>query len=365
MDYTSAEVVRGDIERTVLATGTLASLNTAVVGSEVSGRVSELHADFNDTVTVGQLIARIDPRTFHARLEQARAAVVVAESSIAQAEADLARAAAERERAERELQRRVRLVAKGHVSDSELDAEQTTVAVAAAQYRIAEAAIVNARAVHAQQVALMNLARLDVERTYIRSPITGTVISRNVEIGQTVAASLQAPELFQIAQDLRRMKVEANINEMDIGQVATGMPSRFTVDAYPEKQFTGVVEQIRTAPETLFNVVTYKVIISVANDNQTLLPGMTANVVIVTGQSEDQLTVPNAALRFVPPSQTQITEVTMTVPGGLGGTVWQLRNDNLVPVPVKAGLSDERKTAIISGLEQGDMIVVRARPRST
>ena len=300
--YSLEPVTRGDVESVVVTTGTLEALNTVVVGSQLSGQVAELHADFNDPVTAQQLIARIDPRTFEARVRQNRADVKVARASIAQREAEVQGAAATLAQAERELVRRDSLRERGHVSESELDADLTAVETAQARLKMAEAAVINSQAVLEQRQAALNQAEVDLERTYIRSPVSGTVINRTVEIGQTVAASLQAPELFLIAQDLHQMKVEASVDEADIGRIAEGLLVRFSVDAYPDRQFGGQVQQIRKAPDRIQNVVTYRVIIAAANDDLALLPGMTASVEVVLGQKQDVLRVPNAALRFTPKS---------------------------------------------------------------
>jgi len=253
-------------------------------------------------VIAQQLIARIDPRTFEARVRQNRADVKVARASIAQREAEVLGAAATLAQAERELVRRDSLKERGHVSESELDADLTAVETAQAHLKMAEAAVINSQAVLEQRQAALSQAEVDLERTHIRSPVSGTVINRTVEIGQTVAASLQAPELFLIAQDLHQMKVEASVDEADIGRIAEGLPVRFTVDAYPDRQFGGQVQQIRKAPDRIQNVVTYRVIIAAANDDLALLPGMTASVEVVLGQKQDVLRVPNAALRFTPKS---------------------------------------------------------------
>ncbi|MEJ2088869.1 MAG: efflux RND transporter periplasmic adaptor subunit [Gammaproteobacteria bacterium] len=318
--YSLEAVTRGDVESVVVTTGTLEALNTIVVGSQLSGQIAELRADFNDQVKAGQLIARIDPRTFDARVQQNRADVKVAEATIQQRDAEVLGARATLARAQRELTRRQALKEKGHISESELDADVTAVETAEAQLKMAEAAVVNAKAVLEQRQAALNQAEVDLERTYIHSPVDGTVINRTVEIGQTVAASLQAPELFLIAQDLHQMKVEASVDEADIGRISDGLEVRFSVDAYPDRSFRGTVEQIRKAPDKLQNVVTYRVIISASNRDLALLPGMTANVEVVLGRKEDVLRVPNAALRFVP-KDAEVTSAPATAPeaGGRPG----------------------------------------------
>lgn len=300
LNYSLERVSRGDIESVVVTTGTLEALNTVIVGSQLSGQIAHLHADFNDIVVKNQLIARLDPRTFEARVEQNVADVKVARASIMQREADIVRWQATLGQAQRELVRREALQEKGHISASELDQDHTTVATADAQLKMAQAALANALAVLEQRQAALSQAELDLERTYIRSPVSGTVINRTVEEGQTVAASMQAPELFQIAQDLHEMKVEASVDEADIGRVKEGMRCRFSVDAYPDRTFRGRVQQIRKAPDKVQNVVTYRVIITANNDDLALLPGMTANVEIVLGSKQNVLQVANAALRFIP-----------------------------------------------------------------
>ncbi|MCZ6644079.1 MAG: efflux RND transporter periplasmic adaptor subunit, partial [Gammaproteobacteria bacterium] len=300
LDYSLERVSRGDIESVVVTTGTLEALNTVIVGSQLSGQIAKLHADFNDTVEKNQLIARLDPRTFEARVEQNLADVKVARATILQREADIVRWQATLAQARRELARREALKEKGHISVSELDQDHTTVETADAQLRMAEAALASATAVLEQRKASLSQSELDLERTYIRSPVSGTVINRTIEEGQTVAASMQAPELFQIAQDLHEMKVEASVDEADIGRIKEGMECRFSVDAYPDRQFHGRVQQIRKAPDKVQNVVTYRVIITTNNDDLALLPGMTANVEIVLGSKKNVLQIANAALRYLP-----------------------------------------------------------------
>ena len=300
LEYTFATVEPGDIESVVVSSGTLRALNTVIVGSQLSGQIAELHADFNDTVEAGDLVARIDPRTFEARVQQNRADVTVALANIESRKAELVRATATLGQARRELERRQALVDRGYISASELDQDVTLVETSQAAVAIARAAITNAEANLEQRRAALAQAELDLDRTNIRSPVSGTVINRQVEVGQTVAASFATPVLFEIGENLRRMQVEASVDEADIGRVREGMRCRFTVDAYPDRQFRGRIEQVRKAPEELQNVVTYKVIVTAANDDLALLPGMTANVEMILGSKSDVLKIPNAALRFAP-----------------------------------------------------------------
>lgn len=324
LEYTFATVEPGDIESVVVSSGTLRALNTVIVGSQLSGQIAELHADFNDTVQAGDLVARIDPRTFEARVQQNRADVTVARANIESRKAELVRAAATLGQARRELERRRALVDRGYISASELDQDVTLVETSEAAVAIARAAITNAEANLEQRTAALAQAELDLERTNIRSPVSGTVINRQVEVGQTVAASFTAPVLFEIGENLRRMQVEASVDEADIGRVREGLQCRFTVDSYPDRQFRGRIEQVRKAPEELQNVVTYKVIVTAANDDLALLPGMTANVEMILGSKSDVLKVPNAALRFAPRgvrSDEPVSEPSGSPfgPAGIGG----------------------------------------------
>ena len=322
LEYRFATVETGDIESVVISSGALSALNTVIVGSQLSGQIAELHADFNDEVEAGDLLARIDPRTFEARVQQNRADVTVARANIDSRKAELIRAAATLGQARRELQRRRALVAKGHISASELDQDVTLVETSEAQVAIARAAITNAEANLEQRKAALAQAELDLERTNIRSPVSGTVINRQIEVGQTVAASFATPVLFEIGEDLHSMQVEASVDEADIGRVREGMRCRFTVDAYPDRQFRGRIEQVRKAPEALQNVVTYKVIVTAANDDLALLPGMTANVEMILGSKSNVPKVANAALRFAPRgtrSETPAPAAGPFGPGGMGG----------------------------------------------
>lgn len=318
LEYRFGAVETGDIESLVVSTGTLEALNTVIVGSQLSGQIAELRADFNDVVEEGQIIARIDPRTFEARKAQNDADVEVARANIVSREAELTRAVATARQARRELGRRESLKQRGHISESELDADITAVETATAQVEVAKAAVVNARAALAQRQAALAQSELDLDRTFIRSPVGGTVINRTIELGQTVAASFSAPELFTIGQDLHQMKVEASIDEADIGRVGEGMQCRFTVDAYPDRRFVGRIQQIRKAPDVLQNVVSYKVIITADNGDLALLPGMTANVEIVLGRKDDVLRIPNGALRFAPRDAAPAPERASGPPGLAG-----------------------------------------------
>jgi HlyD family secretion protein len=285
--YETAEVTRGRIAAMVTASGTLSPLVTVQVGSQISGRIQALHADFNSQVKKGQVIARIDPSVSESQVAQARANEGMAVAAARAAEAALIEA-------RRQHQRTTTLVAKDLVSQAEAD---TTLA----KQETAEAELVSARARIAQARAARVQAETNLSYTTITSPIDGVVISRDVDVGQTVAASLQAPTIFTLAEDLRSMEVHTDVAESDVGRVLAGLPVEFTVDAYPGERFSGEVKAVRYAPKTVQNVVTYDAVVSVDNASLKLRPGMTADVSFMVEELEDALVVPNAALRFRPP----------------------------------------------------------------
>ncbi len=329
VSYRFAHVERGNIVSAISTSGTVNAVVTVEVGTQVSGQISELRADFNTAVKRGQLIGRIDPQTFEARVRQAEAELAVAQAGVTMQNAALARTGADLDSAranllsarsrdgdaQRELRRKEELLARGVASARDVDRARTEAEAAAAQAASVEAAVAGAQAQRAvaraqiqnaeaqvqQREASVEQALIDLERTFIRSPIDGIVIDRAVNVGQTVAAALNAPVLFTIAQDLREMQVETAVDEADIGRIREGLPVIFTVDANPGRTFEGRVEQVRRKPEVVQNVVTYTVIVSAANPRADLLPGMTANVQVVLNRRDGVLRVPNAALRFQPP----------------------------------------------------------------
>lgn len=308
------KVERGPIQAVVVASGTLAAVTTVQVGSQVSGQILEIFADFNTQVKKDQVIAKIDPQTFELRVNQTRADLDAAKSAVAVALSNLAAQRAEAGRvrvnladAERDFNRKKMLVEKNFISPAELDKARTLFDATKEQLKSVEAQIevnqsqvASAQAAVKQREALLKQAQVDLERTIIRAPVDGTVILRNVDAGQTVAASLQAPVLFTIAQDLRDMQVEAAIDEADVGRLKVGQQATFTVDAFPRRNFTGEIKQIRKSPVNVQNVISYTVVISAANPEQNLLPGMTANVRVVYDSRDNVLKVANAALRFRP-----------------------------------------------------------------
>jgi HlyD family secretion protein len=319
-EYKTTRIERGAITAAVAASGTLSPVVSVQVGSQVSGQLREVLVDFNSEVKQGQVIARIDPETFEYKVRQSQADVDAARSQVMTQQANIAAQRAEVSKAEvnladakRDLERKQQLVEKGFISTADRDKAQATanalaeqVNTAKAQAGVAFANARNAEAIVKQREASLAQARIDLERTAIKAPVNGIVIKRSVEKGQTVAASLQAPELFIIAENLTDMQVDAAIDESEIGRVRVGQKATFTVDAFPGRSFEGAVKQIRKAAQNVSNVVTYTVVISASNPNKELLPGMTANVRIVTDSRADVLMVANAALRFRPAgAQTQ------------------------------------------------------------
>ncbi|MGL4395200.1 MAG: efflux RND transporter periplasmic adaptor subunit, partial [Hyphomicrobium sp.] len=298
--YDTVDVTRGPIRKIVSTSGPVRALVTVSVGSQLSGLIDKLNVDYNSEVKEGDVLATIDARTFSARVAQARADLAAAKAGLVNQEAALKRGDAIRIQAEKASERQSSLQKKGYAATATLDTAQRDLALAIADIEVAKAQIASARAVIEQREASLKQAEVDLERTFIRAPINGTVISRTIDVGQTVAASLQAPELFKIAQDLRRIRIEAQVNEADVGAVTDGNDVSFTVDAYPDRTFQGKVTQVRLAATELQNVVTYTVIIEATNDDRKLFPGMTANVQIEVARNETALRVPNDALRFKP-----------------------------------------------------------------
>jgi HlyD family secretion protein len=345
-------VTRGSIVQTVAASGTLEAVTTVLVGTQISGTVDSLYADFNTIVKKGQVIARLDPSLVQAEIDQARAALIRAEAEVERLDVSLADARLKATRA-RELANR-ELIPRTELETAEL-AEKTV----EAQLRSARAQVTQARASLAQ-------SEVTLSKTVIRSPIDGIVISRDVDVGQTVAASMQAPTLYEIAADLSQLQVRANIDESDVGLIKAGQPVRFTVDAYPNDQFTGRVVQVRLNPVVEQNVVTYAAIISAPNGGLKLRPGMTASVVVETMRRDDVLRVPSAALRFKPDASVLASLGAQKDSGSANhprpvdvNTLWLL-DSGLHPLTVRTGLSDGTVTEIAAdGLEEGDRVAVR------
>ena len=305
IDVEVAEATIGDLRRVVATSGSVRALVTVEVGSQLSGQIASLDADFNTTVKENDVLARLDPQTYETRIREAEASVVVAQSQVQVQEANLARAQANLRRLESEYSRAEDLLARGTTSQSAYDQALANVEGARADVQVAEAGLTNAQATLGQRQASLDSARIDLDRTIIRSPIDGIVVSREVDVGQTVAASMQAPILFTIAEDLTRVQIDAQVDEADIGQVEEGQNVSFTVDAYPDIDFQGLVDQIRLAATNEQNVVTYTVVISANNPGRRLLPGMTANLDIITGFRQNVLMVDNRGLRFEPRGEAE------------------------------------------------------------
>lgn len=386
VQYKLAKVEAGPLTAVVSATGTLGPVVSVQVGSQVSGQIKEIYVDFNSNVKAGQLIARLDPETFEHRvrqaeadLEAARATALTQQATVAGQRAQLARVQANLSEAQRDFERKKQLVDRNFISPAERDKAQSVLLAtqaehdaARAQVRVAESQAASGQAVVKQRQAQLAQARVDLERTAIRSPVEGVVVKRSIQTGQTVAASLQAPELFVIARDLADMQVEASIDEADVGRISEGQKATFTVDAFPGRGFEGKVEQVRKAAQVVSNVVTYTVVISADNADLSLLPGMTANVRIITAQKDHVLKVPNAAIRFRPPADPERSQATAArngpddgVParkpvGRPGSRLWVLDASGVPEaVPVTFGLSDGGMTEIVSGeLTEGSEVIV-------
>lgn len=394
-EFRTAAVECGDIAATVSATGTPNAVVTVQVGSQVSGNILALYADFNTKVKKGQVVARIDPQIYQARVDQAKAtlnaqeAAVVnaqaqiqksqadvssAEASVANAKANAVRAQSAVNDAKVKNNRRVQMVKDGILSvedgetaqatydqavanldaaNAEIKAAQDSVTASRASVRVAQTGLDSAQAQVKQAEASLAQSQADLDHTYILAPVDGVVVSRNIDVGQTVAASLQAPTLFSIAQDLTKMQVDTNVSEADVGRVRVGMPATFTVDAYPNLVFRGTVTSIRQAAINVQNVVTYDAVISVANPDLKLFPGMTASVKILIDQHDSVLKIPSAALRFHPDGVAVKTK-----PGAR--QVWILDKDNQPkPVTVTLGLTDGTSTEVTGGgLKEGDRVIV-------
>jgi len=397
LKFETAQVDRGRIVSRVTATGTLSALVTVQVGSQVSGRIAQLFVDYNSPVKKGEVIAKIDPQLFEAALEQAKA-------NAAAAQGELTKATVQAADAQRQYERTKTLAEQKLVAQAELDTAFANANAARAGVSVSEGHL-------AQAKAGLNQAKVNLEFTNIVSPINGTVISRSVDVGQTVAASLQAPTLFVIAEDLSKMQVDTSVAEADVGKLQPGMAASFLVDAFPNERFTGAVRQIRNAPQTVQNVVTYDAVIDVANPEQKLRPGMTANVTFVSAEHDGVLRVPAAAVRFRPPQElyAKLRGEGAGAQGergrrdggsgawvrrereggggpaassgrggpaaaGTGGggfprgpdaadrrTIWAMRGSEPAPVSIRIGLSDGSFTEVVEGdLHEGDTVITEA-----
>ncbi len=366
-EYISEAVGRGEVQRVVSASGKVRALNTIKVGTEVSGQITKVFVDFNSPVTKGQVLAEIDPTRVRARVEQIEAQVALARAGLQQTRANVARARAELQIQERDFARQKSLAERGFVSKANLDAAQTRLNSARNALEVATAQTQSGDAQIAQANAELSSARLDLNRTVIVAPASGVIINKLVEPGTTVAASFQTPNLFEIAADITKMQVEASVDEADIGQIVEGQDVNFTVDSYPDDIFRAKVRQVRKAPVETQNVVSYLVIIDVDNLDGKLLPGMTANVEIVTGAKRNVLRVPTNALRFRPKPADRESPAPQPAESSPGdpprNMVYIVSTDPYRPTrrPVKIGLEGDEFTEIVSGIKAGDKVLVRTR----
>ncbi|MFZ4578216.1 MAG: efflux RND transporter periplasmic adaptor subunit [Myxococcota bacterium] len=378
--YDTAAIDRGAVVARITATGTLSALVTVQVGSQVSGRIKELNVDFNDRVTKGQVLAQLDPQMFEASLAQAQA-------NYDAARAQLTRARVESTQASRQAKRTTGLAARELVAVADAETAQSGAQVARGQIGVAQAAV-------RQAEASLHQAKVNLSYTTVVSPIDGVVLARSVDVGQTVAASLQAPTLFVLAEDLRKMEVHTSVAEADVGRLQPGMRANFTVDAWPGEKFAGKVRQIRNSATTVQNVVTYDAVVDVANEALKLRPGMTANVAFVLAEREGILRVPNAALRFRPADAADAAGPVVAasaesptvgrasrkgrrgasadagIPADTPRQVYVLRAGKPFAVQFRAGLTDGVQTEVVQGpLKEGEKVVTgvagSAMPKSS
>jgi HlyD family secretion protein len=366
--YITTPVQRADITQVVSSTGTLQAVVTVTVGSQVSGTIDKLSADFNSKVKAGQVVAQLNQDKFKAAVDQARANVLAAESNVAKSKVAVADTL-------RTLQRNRELAKRDLMAQSELDASQTAYDAALAQLEVNKAQT-------GQAQAALNQSMVDLNNTVIRSPVDGIVISRTVDVGQTVAASLQAPTLFTIANDLSNMEVHTSVDEADVGNVVEGQDVTFTVDAFPTRRFRGKVYQVRNAPTVVQNVVTYDAVVRIDNKELLLKPGMTANVQFLVSQKKQVLAIPNMAIRFKPPDQKDEAQDllrqeksraapqagarrTSRTGGGGGGPsarrvrIYVVRDSTAQPVQVQLGITDGSKTEVAEGdLKESDAVII-------
>ncbi|RKD35546.1 MULTISPECIES: efflux RND transporter periplasmic adaptor subunit [unclassified Rhizobium] len=340
--FKTAAVSKGDVIRQVTATGTVNPELTIIVGSYVSGPITDIQCDYNTVVTAGQICATIDPRPYQTIVDQDSANLSVAD-------AQLTKDGANFDYAQLNYRRNQRLIATQAVSQDTVEVSKSLADQAAAQVALDQATI-------EQREAELSAAQINLDYTNIRSPVNGVVVSRNVTQGQTVAASFQTPTLFLIATDLTRMQVDTNVSESDIGTVSEGQSVTFSVDAFPDRIFEGKITQVRQSPQTIQNVVTFDAVVGVDNTDLALKPGMTASLNIITAHATNALRVPNQALRFEP-TDAGNTSAAPTSVDAKGPHVWVQHNDTVIMVPVTIGVSDQSYTVIEAGeLEPGDKI---------
>lgn len=341
LQYATAVADRGSIVRSVTATGTVNPVIVVQVGTYDSGPIIAIYADFNSPVKAGQLIAKIDPRPFTVKVHQAEAALANAQAQLGKDTADLAYKKVT-------FDRQTRLLAENAISRDTFDNARSAYEQALSQVALDRSTV-------QQQQASLEEAQVNLNYTNIISPVDGTVVSRNVDVGQTVAASFQTPTLFLIAKDLTKMQVDTNVSESDIGDVREGQSAQFGVDAFPDRVFDGTVGQVRQVPISVQNVTTYDVVVNVPNPEYLLKPGMTANVTIVTARRDNVLRIPIQALRFSPSFAMRSPS---TLLASREKRVWVLDGGTIRPVSIVAGLDDGRNVEVVSGLHADDQVVV-------
>jgi HlyD family secretion protein len=370
--YVTVRAERGNITQVVSSTGTLQAVVTVLVGSQVSGTIEKLFANFNSKVSSGQIVAQLNQDKFKAAVDQARANHLAAQSNLAKAKVTV-------EDTRRTLERMRELRKRELTAQSELDTAQTAYDAALAQLEVNKAQV-------AQALAAYNQNTVDLNNTIIRSPVDGIVISRNVDVGQTVAASLSAPTLFTIANDLSKMEVHTNVDEADVGNVWEGQEVSFTVDAFPARRFRGKVYQVRHAPVNVQGVVTYNAVVRIDNKDMILKPGMTANVQFLVSQKENVIVIPNMAMRFRPPDQQDEAQELLRqekgrtarpvgmrrtsraagVGSGAGGgrgnrraTIYLLKDDKAEPIEVQLGITDGTRSEVLhDALRENDAVII-------
>ena len=341
VEYVTSTIDYGKISQIVTASGVINPLSTVIIGTQVSGTIKEIYVDFNSEVKQNQLLALIDPDVFEATVAQREAALEIAKAQVNIQENDIIYY-------KKTLDRISKLKNASYSTEKELEAAQRDYDNAVAQLKLQQAQVKQAQ-------ASLDSAQTELRYTKITSPVDGIVISKSVEVGQTVAASFSTPELFSVAEDLTKMEIEASVVEADIAKVKVNQPVNFSVDSFPDKVFTGTVKQVRNQAVTTSNVVTYSVIIGIDNSELLLKPGMTANVEIITAQKNDAMIVPNAALRFYLDENQRYKEK----------GVWILKNDTPERVTIQEGISDDNNTEIISeNLKLGDEIIISKKINS-
>jgi HlyD family secretion protein len=361
--YETVEASRGEVVEKVTATGTLSALVTVQVGSQVSGPIQKLNVDYNSHVNKGEVIAQVDPALFRAAYLQAKADLANATANLKVARANLDRAKASEVQAAATYRRSEYLAEARVISQQQFDQDKANAGVAAADVSSSQATVTQAQAQVQLKEAALNAAETNLNYTTIRAPVSGIVISRSIDVGQTVAAAFQAPVLFYIAKDLRNMQVDTSVSESDVGKLRPGMPVSFTVDAYPDHPFVGTVRQIRNSPQTIQSVVTYDAMIDVDNSQLALKPGMTANVEFVVAKQSDVVRISNTALLFRPDLRlferlhTALPQMPTSMESAMK-TVWILRDAKPTPVWVRTGISDGSLTAVVSGeIKPGDNLI--------